>query len=66
MLGADGDTDLDGAALNLCGNVLDGLEAGGAEAIDAAGGGGGGEASGKAGGADVVGGFGVRDLLLRC
>lgn len=63
VLGTNGQTDLDGAGLNLGRNVLDGLEAGGAEAVDAAGGGGGGEARGKAGGADVVCGFGVRDLL---
>ena len=63
VLGTDGHTDLDGAGLNLGSNVLDGLEAGGAEAVDTAGGGGSGEASGKAGGADVVCGFGVRDLL---
>lgn len=66
VLGADGHTDLDGAGLNLGSNVLDSLEAGGAEAVDAAGGGGGGEASGKAGGADVVGGFGVGDLFVGC
>lgn len=64
VLGAYGNTDLNGTSLDLRGDVLDSLEAGRAEAVDAAGSGGGGEAGGKAGGADVIGGFGVGDLLL--
>jgi hypothetical protein len=64
VLGAHCDTDLDGTGLDLCGNVLDSLEAGRAEAVDAASSSGGGEASGEAGGADVVCGLGVGDLSI--
>jgi len=64
VLGAYCDTDLDGTGLNLCGNVLDGLEAGRAEAVDAASSGGGREASGEAGSANVVCGLGVGDLVM--
>lgn len=61
-LSAKGDTDLDGARGDLIGDVLNGFEAGGAEAVYAGAGGSDGEASGEEGGAAVVGCFGVGDL----
>lgn len=64
VLGAYRDTDFDGTGLDLCSDVLDGLEAGRAEAVDAASSSGGGEAGGKAGCADVVCGLGVGDLFM--
>jgi hypothetical protein len=64
VLGANCDTDLDGTGLDLCGNVLDSLEAGRAEAVDAASSGGGREASGEAGSANVVCSLGVGDLVM--
>lgn len=57
--GADGDADFDGAAGDLVGDVLDGFEAGGAEAVYGGAGGGDGEAGGEESGAAVVGCFGV-------
>ena len=60
----DGKTALDRASDDLVSDVLDGLEAGAAEAIHRASSRGGWEASGKCGGADVVGGLGIRDLCL--
>jgi hypothetical protein len=66
VLGADSQTNLDCASLDLCGDVLDSLEAGGAEAVDAAGGGGCGEASSEAGCANVVCGLRVGDLFVKC
>lgn len=64
VLGAYRDTDLDGTGLDLCGDVLDSLKTGRAEAVDAASSSGGGEASGEAGCADVVCGLGVGDLSI--
>lgn len=62
-LSANGDTDLDAAFGDLIGDVLCGLQSGGAEAVD------GGstrsvrDAGCKRGGADNVGGFAVADLF---
>jgi len=64
VLGAYCDTNLDSAGLDLCGDILNSLESGRAEAVDAASSSGGREASGKAGGADVVCGLGVGDLVV--
>jgi hypothetical protein len=61
-LGAHGDTAFDGADGDLVGNVLHGLKARGAEAVQRRAGGGVGEARGEHGGADVVGGLCVRDV----
>lgn len=61
-LGTHGKTNVDAAHVDLVGNVLDGLEARRAEAVDGGGGGGVGEAGGERGRTDVVGGTGVVDL----
>jgi hypothetical protein len=64
VLGAYCDTDLNGTSLDLGGNVLNSLEAGRAEAVNAASSSGSGESGGKAGCADVVCGLGVGDLSI--
>ena len=60
--GANGDADIDATCGDLGGDVLDGFQAGRAEAVDGGGCGRVGEASGEGGGAGNVGGFGVVDL----
>lgn len=54
--GAYGNTDIDGAGEDLVGDVLDGEETGGAEAVGYGGGGGHWETGGQDGGAGDVGG----------
>lgn len=61
-LGTEGETARDGAEGDLVGNVLDGLQAGGAEAVARGSAGGVGEAGGEGGGTDVVGSLGIGDL----
>ena len=61
-LGADCEADLNATITDLVGDVLNGFETGGAEAIDGRRGGGAWEAGSQARGANVVGSFGVGDL----
>jgi hypothetical protein len=61
-LGADCEADLNATITDLVGDVLNGFETGGAEAVDGRGGGGVGEAGCEGCGADEVGGLAVADL----
>jgi hypothetical protein len=61
-LGSDGEADVDASKMDLVGNVLDGFEAGGTEAVDGGGGGSVGEAGCERGGTDEVRRAGVVDL----
>jgi hypothetical protein len=61
-LGSDGKADVDAPKMDLVGNVLDGFEAGGTEAVDGRGGGSVWEAGCERGGTDEVRRAGVVDL----
>ena len=65
LLGAESNADLDGPAADGVGDVGNGLEARGAEAVQAGAAGCVGEAGGERGGAQLVSGLVVRDLLSR-
>ena len=61
-LGTHGDSDVDGSFADLVRDVLDGFEAGGAEAVYGGGAGGVGDSGCEGGGAELVRGAGVVDL----